>query len=130
LLYREHMRFLQQKLSAQQVVVFALAALLVFAFMKPRDLQAQRNQPAVAQVGPGSPLPVYVVNDPKPALPENFTPGTSWKFTTWTIPSTLTFTATVQKVSGPWALLKVTSNAQSTSSWYYVPQMPGTWEQQ
>ena len=64
-----------------------------------------------------------------PALPEGFVPGTSWKFTTWTLPSSLTFTATVQKTDGGWAYLTV--NADPTSSrWYYIPQMPGAWEPQ
>ena len=77
----------------------------------------------------GSPLPVYVVNDPPPALPEGFVAGTSWKFSTWTLPSSLTFTATVQKTEGGWAYLTVNADPTATR-WYYIPQMPGAWEPQ
>lgn len=82
----------------------------------------------MAQVGPGSPLPVYVVNDVPPVLPAGFTAGTSWKFTTWTIPSTLTFTATVEKTQGGWAFLTLATDG--SSRWYYIPYMPGAWEPQ
>jgi hypothetical protein len=82
-----------------------------------------------AQVGIASPLPVYVTNTP--ALPEGFTPGSRWKFSTWTMPSVLTWTATVNKTSGAWAHLTVRGdNGTSTSRWYYLPAMEGSWEQQ
>ncbi len=117
------------KLSAQQAVSILLAVLLLAVLLKPGKIAAQRSPaPAVAQVGPTSPLPVYVVNDFPPALPEGFVPGTSWKFTTWTLPSTLTFTATVQKTEGGWAFLTLSTG--NTSRWYYIPQMPGAWEPQ
>ena len=52
-------------------------------------------------------FPFTFSNDPPQLLPDGFVPGTQWKFTTWTIPSTLTFTATVDKVAGGWAYLTV-----------------------
>lgn len=125
------MRLITPKLSVRQAPLILLALLLIAVLVGPGKIHAQRNSAqAVAQVGPGSPLPVFVVNDPPPALPEGFTPGTSWKFTTWTVPSTLTFTATVQKTEGGWAFLKLSTDAPTTSRWYYIPQMPGAWEQQ
>jgi hypothetical protein len=107
-----------------------VAMLLIAVFLKPDKIHAQRAAPPVAQVGPSSPLPVYVVNENPPVLPEGFTPGSSWKFTTWTLPSTLTFTATVQKVSGGWALLTTSGSSAESPKWYFIPQMPGVWEQQ
>jgi hypothetical protein len=122
------MRLTIPKLPARQGWLILFTFFFIFVFLEPGKVRAQRNpsQP-VAQVGPASPLPVFVVND-VPALPEGFIPGSSWKFTTWTIPSTLTFTATVQKTEGGWAFLKLTTDA--TPRWYYIPQMPGAWEQQ
>jgi hypothetical protein len=119
-----------QKLSGQQVLLIIFAVLLIALLLKPGKIRAQQKAaPAMAEVGVGSPLPVYVVNDPPPALPEGFVPGTAWRFSTWTLPSSLTFTATVQKTNGGWAYLTV--NADPTSSrWYYIPQMPGAWEPQ
>lgn len=78
----------------------------------------------------GTPLPVYVVNEPPPVLPDGFVPGSAWKFTTWTVPSTLTFTATVQKTQGGWAYLTINTDTPASSKWYYVPYMPGAWEPQ
>jgi len=123
------MRLTLPKFSAQQMVLILLAAVLLAVLLKPGKIDAQRS-PAfpVAQVGPASPLPVYVVNDFPPTLPDGFVPGTSWKFTTWTLPSTLTFTATVQKTEGGWAFLTVST--ATTPRWYYIPQMPGAWEPQ
>ena len=119
------------KLSTQRILLIALAALLIGLFLKPARIQAQRNPPMpVAQVGAGSPLPVYVVNDQRPLLPEGFVAGSSWKFTTWTTPSTLTFTATVQTTDGGWALLALNNGADAKPNWYYVPYMPGAWEPQ
>jgi hypothetical protein len=124
------MRLITPKFSVQQVALILLA-LLISVLLRPEKIHAQRNSaPAVAQVGPGSPLPVFVVNDLPPALPDGFKPGTSWKFTSWTVPSTVTFTATVQKTEGGWAFLTLSTDAQTTSRWYYIPQMPGAWEQQ
>jgi hypothetical protein len=122
------------RLSARQLplVLLAAAALLVGVLLRPGKIHAQRNSvPAsVAQVGVGSPLPVYVVNDLPPLLPEGFVPGSTWKFTTWTLPSTLTFTATVQKTEGGWAQLTLSTDPPTTSKWYFIPQMPGVWEAQ
>jgi hypothetical protein len=120
-----------QKISTQQIVLIVLAVLLISLLLKPEKTHAQPpGPPALAQVGPGSPLPVYVVNTPPALLPEGFNPGTSWKFTTWTIPSTLTFTAMVQKTEGGWALLTINSDSPTSSRWYFIPQMPGAWEAQ
>jgi hypothetical protein len=133
------MRLITSKLSARHVPLILLPALLICVLLAPGSLfdslletvHAQRNSPPpVAQVGPASPLPVYVVNDPPPALPVGFVPGSSWKFTTWTVPSTLTFTATVQNTEGGWASLTLNTDPPGTSKWYYVPQMPGAWEPQ
>ena len=114
--------------SVKQAVLIVCAALLIIGLVRPQPIRAQRPAPAVAQVGPGSPLPVYVVNEPPQLLPDGFVPGTTWKFTTWTIPSTLTFSATVEKVSGGWAYLTVQTQA-TKPRWYFIPEMPGTWEQ-
>jgi hypothetical protein len=128
------MRSIISKLSARQLplVLLAAAALLVGVLLRPGKIHAQRNSvPAsVAQVGVGSPLPVYVVNDLPPLLPEGFVPGSTWKFTTWTLPSTLTFTATVQKTEGGWAALTLSTDPPTASKWYFIPQMPGVWEVQ
>jgi hypothetical protein len=128
------MRSTISKLSARQLplVLLAAAALLIGVLLRPGRIHAQRNSvPAsLAQVGVGSPLPVYVVNDLPPLLPEGFVPGSTWKFTTWTLPSTLTFTATVQKTEGGWAALTLSTDPPTTSKWYFIPQMPGVWEVQ
>ena len=123
------MRLKIPKLSALRASLIGLPLLVLCVLIGTVNMRAQRAAaPPVAQVGPGSPLPVYVVNEPAPALPEGFVPGSAWKFTTWTIPSTLTFTATVEKTDGGWALLKLATDA--TPHWYFVPQMPGVWDQQ
>ncbi len=123
------MRLNITKLPTRRASLISLCLLLIGVLVGSGTMRAQRTAtPAVAQVGPGSPLPVFVVNDPPPALPEGFIPGSSWRFTTWTIPSTLTFTATVQKTEGGWALLKLTTDP--IAHWYSVPQMPGAWDQQ
>jgi hypothetical protein len=128
------MRSITSLLSGRQplVILLAVATLLFAVLLRPGKIQAQRNSiPAsVAQVGAASPLPVYVVNDLPPVLPEGFVPGSSWKFTTWTLPSTLTFTATVQKTEGGWAALTLSTDPPTTSKWYFIPQMPGAWEPQ
>jgi hypothetical protein len=102
---------------------------LICSLVQPGKIHAQRNPPpAMAQVGTASPLPVYVVNEPPPVLPEGFIPGSSWKFTSWTVPNNLSFTATVQRTEGAWAYL--TLSTETTSRWYYIPYMPGAWEAQ
>ena len=124
------MRLSTPKLPASQIGIVILAALLALVLLKPGPIHAQRNSPPpTASVGSGSPLPVYMVNEPQPVLPEGFLPSTTWKFTTWTTPSTLSFTATVQKTEGGWALLTVNGDTPATR-WYYLPLMPGGWEQQ
>lgn len=114
-----------------QVLLITSAALLTALLLNPVKTRAQqKGPPAAAEVGIGTPLPVYVVNEPVPQVPAGFVPGSSWKFTTWTIPSTLTFTATVERVEGGWAYLMVSSDTPASTRWYYIPQMPGAWEPQ
>jgi hypothetical protein len=128
------MHFSPRNLSPRHVlltvsVISALA--LVALLVRPEKTHAQQKAPpAAANVGVTSPLAVYMTNEPPGLLPEGFEPGTSWKFTTWTIPSSLTFTATVQKTQGGWAYLTVKSDAPATSRWYFIPEMPGAWEPQ
>jgi hypothetical protein len=124
------MRLTTTKFSASKIGLTLFAVLCAVALFKPGLIQAQRNPPPTASVGSGSPLPVYMVNDPAPLVPEGFLPGSTWKFTTWTTPNMLTFTATVQKVEGGWAYLAVTSDNATASRWYYLPLMPGAWEMQ
>ena len=124
------MRFPTPKFSTPQIGIALFAVLLVFALLKPGQINAQRNSPPpTASVGSGSPLPVYMVNEPPALLPEGFVPGSTWKFTTWTTPSTLAFSATVQKIEGGWAFLTVNGDAPA-ARWYYIPLMPGGWEEQ
>ena len=114
-------------LTVSVVSALALVALLV----KPEKTHAQQKAPpAAANVGVANPLPVYMVNEPPGLLPEGFEPNTSWKFTTWTIPSSLTFTATVQKTQGGWAYLTIKNDQPAATRWYYIPMMPGAWEPQ
>jgi len=124
------MRLMTPKFSARQAALVALALLLIIALLRPGKISAQRNAPAaVAQVGPGSPLPVFVTNEMQ-GLPEGFEPGTKWRFTTWTVPSTLTFMATVDQTEGGWAQLTLSTDPPNTGKWYFIPMMPGAWEQQ
>ena len=124
------------RLSPRHVLltVSVLSALAFVALLvTPEKTHAQQQQkapPAAANVGVANPLPVYTVNEPPALLPEGFEPNTSWKFTTWTIPSSLTFTATVVRTQGGWAYLTVKSDAPAVSRWYYIPEMPGAWEPQ
>jgi len=84
-----------------------------------------------AQIGTNSPLPVFVTNPlGLIALPEGFTPGSHWRFTTWSMPSTISWTATVNKTSGGWANLTITDERSTTTRWYFLPEMPGSWEPQ
>ena len=86
-----------------------------------------------AQIGAHAPLPVYVTNPALAtmSLPEGFVPGSRWKFTTWTMPSVITWTATVTTTSGAWANLTITTEDRvTTTRWYFVPNMPGSWERQ
>ncbi|MDE3196068.1 MAG: hypothetical protein KGN84_06985 [Acidobacteriota bacterium] len=120
----------QRRTLLSRTALIGAAALLLFFTVRTTNVQAQRNDPpAPAQVSTASPLPVYVVND-TPRLPEGFVAGSNWRFTSWTTPSSLTFTANVRKTNGSWALLAVTSGGATKNSWYYIPYMPGTWETQ
>jgi hypothetical protein len=104
------------------VVLIAL-----WAAFRAGSVQAQ----SYAQIGANSPLPVFVTNTlGQPALPEGFGAGSRWKFTTWTTPSVITWTASVNKTSGAWANLTITDERTTTTRWYYVPAMPGSWEAQ
>jgi len=80
----------------------------------------------MAAVGVATPLPVYVMNEPP--MPDDFVPGSTWQFTTWSTPNALTWSAHVERVSGGWALLTVNGPNRTTAGWYYIPQMPGWWE--
>jgi hypothetical protein len=103
------------------LILLAIAAISYIA-------QAQRSENP-AQISVGAPLPVHVTN--LPTLPEGFTPGSHWRFTTWTTPSVLTFTATVNRTSGAWAHLSVRNESGGAGSgWYYIPQMQGSWQPQ
>jgi hypothetical protein len=114
-------------LTVSVISALALVALLV----KPEKTHAQQKAPpAAASVGVTNPLPVYMVNEPPGLLPDGFEPGTSWKFSTWTVPSSLTFTATVEKTQGGWAYLTVKTDTPAATRWYFIPQMPGAWEPQ
>ena len=106
----------------------AAAAVAICVVVWVQVVQAQSH----AQIGTNSPLPVFVTNQPvAPLLPEGFAPGSRWRFTTWTTPSVLTWTATVNKTAGPWANLTVAVDDRTTTTrWYYVPAMPGSWEKQ
>lgn len=108
-----------------QRTLWIVSALLLAAL----GSYAQLSESQPAQVGISSPLPVFVTNTPP--LPQGFTPGSTWRFTTWTMPSVLTWTARVNRTSGPWAQLSVkTEDGGSSTRWYYVPGMPGSWEPQ
>jgi hypothetical protein len=112
-------------MSSGQKCVLGLA--LLFLVWAATGLRGQAQSPA--QVGLSSPLPVFVTN--APMLPEGFTPGSRWRFSTWTIPSVMTWTATVNRTSGGWAHLTVRGDDGTTvSRWYYLPAMEGSWEQQ
>jgi hypothetical protein len=111
-------------------VTMALVVGVICATIWVQQVEAQ-SQP-VAQIGAGSPLPVYVTNPMQQiSLPEGFVQGSQWRFTTWTVPTVISWTATVNKTSGPWANLTITADDRTTHSrWYYVPGMPGSWERQ
>lgn len=133
-MYREDMRAITRTISIRQRTLFlvAAAAVLIGVLLRPAAIRAQRNAPpsSLAQVGIAAPLPVYVTNEPPSVVPDGFVPGSTWKFTTWTIPSTLTFTATVKAVEGGWAELNLSTDPPTTAKWYFIAYMPGVWEQQ
>jgi hypothetical protein len=105
-----------------------LGTFAIYVTVRTERVLAQSH----AQIGTNSPLPVYVTNPPGEAtLPEGFVPRSRWKFTTWTSPSVLTWTAEVNRTSGPWASLTITNDDGTTATrWYYIPAMPGSWERQ
>lgn len=108
------------------LVVLAIA--IAFQFGR---VQAQTPERTPAQISVGAPLPVFVTNSPGiQFLPEGFVPGSRWRFTTYSAPSVLTWVATVNKTSGPWANLTITEQQGSRTQWYYIAAMPGSWEQQ
>jgi hypothetical protein len=93
-------------------------------------LQVQAQAPV--QIGANSPLPVFVTNPLSDRfLPEGFVQGSRWRFTTWTVPSVITWVGTVNRTSGAWANLTITAEGRpGTTIWVYVPNMPGSWERQ
>jgi hypothetical protein len=128
------MRAITRTISIRQgtLLLVAAAAVLIGVLLRPATIRAQRNAPpsSLAQVGPAAPLPVYVTNNPPSQVPDGFVPGSIWKFTTWTIPSTLSFTATVKDVDGGWAQLNLSTDPPTSAKWYFIPYMPGVWERQ
>jgi hypothetical protein len=105
--------------------MFALIAICIGLWVK--SVRAQ----APVQIGANAPLPVFITNPVGPeSLPTGFAPNTRWRFTTWTLPSVLTWTATVNQTSGPWANLTIEAEGVTSTRWYYVPNMPGSWEPQ
>lgn len=112
-------------LSPRLSIAIALLLVMACAATWVHRVQAQ----SYAQVGIGSPLPVFVTNPDR--LPEGFVANSRWRFTTWTIPTVVTWTAAVNKTSGGWANLTISGTDQiTTTRWYYVPAMPGSWERQ
>ena len=102
----------------------AVAVVLVAACVATwvGSVQAQSH----AQIGTSSPLPVFVMN--QEGLPDGFVAGSRWRFTTWTVPTALTWTANVNRTSGGWANMTITGDDRvTTTRWYYVPAMPGSW---
>ena len=109
-------------------VLLALALSTICATVWTDRVRAQSQ----AQIGVSSPLPVFVTNPSDAALlPEGFVSGSRWRFTTWTLPSVFTWTARVNRVNGPWANLTIAADDGSTTTrWYYIAAMPGSWERQ
>jgi hypothetical protein len=114
-----HMKISETRIPLLAGGLGLLAVLAVFGAQRGGSQQ-------MATVGMTTPLPVYVMNEP--SMPEDFVAGSTWQFTTWTVPNSMTWSARVEKVSGGWALLSVQAAGQSVTGWYYVPQMPGRWE--
>ena len=110
------------------LLVAALAGALVL--IDVRSVSAQNNvNPATVALN--APLPVFVNNSRyQRVLPTGFQPGSRWRFTTWTAPSQIDWVGQIERVSGPWAYIRVTLNGNTTGRWYYIPAMPGSWEPQ
>lgn len=117
---------------ALRVPVLLLVAVAFLAFHFGRvQAQDQNQPPAPARISANAPLPVFVTNSTGvQLLPEGFVPGSRWRFTTYTAPSVLTWVATVNKTSGPWANLTITEQQGSRTQWFYIAAMPGSWEPQ
>ena len=118
------MRLLSARNVRTLLLVLVASCVLVWA----QHAQA----PAPTQISSAAPLPVFVTNPVEPvALPDGFIRGSQWRFTTWTMPSVITWNATVNKTSGGWANLTITTENHTTHTrWYYIPNMPGSWERQ
>jgi hypothetical protein len=94
-------------------------------------INAPGKSAATAQIGPATPLPVFVTNEGNSLLPEGFEVGSRWRFTSWSSPTTTSFVGAVQATAGPWANLTVRANdGTTTTRWYNVAAMPGGWEKQ
>ena len=60
------------------------------------------------------------------AAAAGFVPGSSWKIYDMDgVPSTLTFTATVQDVQGGWASLRLSTDVPRVFPGNHIPQIPG-----
>lgn len=106
-----------------------LASLITVVLVTALRPVAAQNNINPATVGVASPLPVFVTNPQgQPVLPTGFQPGTRWHFTTWTSPSQIDWDGDIERVSGPWAYIRVNINGNATARWYYVPAMPGSWD--
>lgn len=121
------MIYMRISFPANAGVRIAIAVVVIVgcfaAWVRHADAQSH------AQIGTNSPLPVYVTNPlAAMALPEGFTPGSKWRFTTWTMPSVITWTATVNKTSGGWVNLTIVADGVTSTRWYYLAAMPGSWE--
>ncbi len=119
------------RLSSSSIRVGVTIALIMAASSVTAWIERAHAQ-ATAQIGAGSPLPVFVTNPSESVvLPDGFVPGSRWRFTTWTAPNAFTWVATVNKISGAWASLTVTAEDSSRhTQWYYIPGLPGSWERQ
>lgn len=129
-LYRENMASTTFTISTKRLALTLLTLAAAATLVKTGTVHAQKNVPPTAQVGVGAPLPVYMVNETPSQLPDGFLPGRSWKFTSWTTPSSLTFVVSVQRTEGGWAYLTLSTDPDKKPKWSYLAQMPGAWEQQ
>ena len=108
-----------------------LLAVAVLVGAAAADTISSPTPSTTAQIGPSTPLPVFVTNEGYCLLPEGFVVGSRWRFTSWTAPSTTSFVGVVQATTGPWANLTVRSqDGTVTTRWFNVPAMPGGWEKQ
>jgi hypothetical protein len=104
--------------------------LLLAALVCAADTMNTQTQPT-AQIAQSTPLPVFVTNQGHYLLPEGFVPGSRWRFTSWSGPSTISWIGAVQATSGPWANLTIQANdGTTTTRWYNMMALPGGWEKQ